>query len=172
MFCPQRSSTHSTTCLPPGDSTTQAHTLLDALAFAGCLQRIKETAFAGVSSSAKGTAKVPGGSSRAGGASQATAHDDAGDEGDAPTQGQGDAAARSGPAMSAGDLDIALCLCREALEHLGSAVGRVSLRGRAEVLHAALEGAAELLPCTRTAKAPTGARALGLSSGACDRCCC
>lgn len=140
--------------------------LLDMLTLTGCLQRLKECAFAAPSTS-------KGGKGRAGKASQqqsqalAADGDDELDDVDEPsgTQGGSRAAAGGGSssqAASAADVETALCLCVEVLQNLAVACQQVPLRSSREVLKAALEGCADLLPCSKAIKPPAGARALGL----------
>lgn len=135
------------------------HVLLDTLTLTGCLQRVKECAFAAGSSSkaGKGSRGAAKASQQQSQAAAAAAEDD--DELDGPDGGS----ARAGAgAASAADMDTALCLCVEVLQNLAVACQQASLRSDREALQAALEGCAELLGCSKAIKPPAGARALGL----------
>ncbi|WIA29655.1 hypothetical protein OEZ86_012141 [Tetradesmus obliquus] len=133
------------------------HNMLDTLTFSGCLQRLKETAFA--SSSAK-PGKGKAGASQQQSQAQQQDDDDDGDDEAAPAPAR--AAAVS---ASAADLELSLCLCVEALTNLAAMAQQVQLRGSQEVLQAALEGCSDLLCCSKTAKVPAGSKGLGLSAG-------
>lgn len=138
----------------------QVHVLLDTLTLTGCLQRIKECAFAAPSSSTKGSK----GSGRGTKQSQAAAAD-GDDDFDGADEPAGTQAGRSGAgagAASAADMATALCLCVEALQNLAVACQAVPLRSNKEALQAALEGCADLLGCSKAIKPPAGAKALGL----------
>lgn len=130
--------------------------MLDALTFSGCLQRIKETAFASSNSSSKPSSKSMKASQQQSKAMQAD--DDDADDGEAgPSQAH--------PASAAADLEVALCLCCEALANLAVVVKGVQLRNSQEVLQAGLEGCSDLLSCNKTAKVPASSKKMGLLTG-------
>lgn len=145
----------------------QVHVLLDTLTLTGCLQRIKECAFAAPSSSNSST-KGSKGSGRGTKASQqqsqaaAADGDDDFDGADEPAGTQAGRSAAGAGAASAADMATALCLCAEALQNLAVACQAVPLRSNKEALQAALEGCADLLGCSKAIKPPAGAKALGL----------
>jgi hypothetical protein len=131
--------------------------MLDTLTFSGCLQRLKETAFA--SSATKPTKKGTASQQQ----SQAQQQDDEdADDDDAPATAPARSSATS---ASAADLELSLCLCVEALTNLAAMAQQVQLRGSQEVLQAALEGCSDLLCCSKTAKVPAGSKGLGLTAG-------
>jgi hypothetical protein len=139
-------------------NVVQVHNMLDTLTFSGCLQRLKETAFA---SSAKPSKK--GTASQQQSQAQQQDDEDADDDDAAP----GPSACASATSASAADLELSLCLCVEALTNLAAMVQQVQLRGNQEVLQAGLEGCSDLLCCSKAAKVPAGSKGLGLSAGAC-----
>jgi hypothetical protein len=133
------------------------HNMLDTLTFSGCLQRLKETAFA--SSSAKPSKKNTASQQQSQAQQQ---EDDDADDDDAPAAAPARSSATS---ASAADLELCLCLCCEALTNLAAMAQQVQLRGSQEVLQAGLEGCSDLLCCSKTAKVPAGSKGLGLSAG-------
>jgi hypothetical protein len=138
-------------------SPLQVHNMLDTLTFSGCLQRLKETAFAssGAKPSKKGSASQQ--------QSQAQQQDDEDADDDEPPAAA--PARSSATSASAADLELSLCLCYETLTNLAAMAQQVQLRGSQEVLQAGLEGCSDLLCCSKTAKVPAGSKGLGLSAG-------
>jgi hypothetical protein len=132
------------------------HNMLDTLTFSGCLQCLKETAFA--SSSAKPSKKGTASQQQ----SQAQQQDDEDAEDDNMVASA--PARSSATSATAAELELALCLCFEALTNLAAMAQQVQLRGSQEVLQAALEGCSDLLCCSKAAKLPAG-KGLGLSAG-------
>lgn len=138
--------------------------MLDTLTLTGCLQRLKECAFAAPTSSkgSKGGGRGVKASQQQPQAAAADGDDEL-DDVDEPSGTQtGRGAAGSCVAASAADMETALCLCVEALQNLAVACEQVPLRSNKEALQAALEGCADLLGCSKAIKPPAGARALGL----------
>lgn len=141
----------------------QVHVLLDTLTLTGCLQRLKEGAFAAPGTS-KGGKRGPKASQLQSQAAAAEGDDEL-DDADEPSgtqTGRAAGAAAAAGAVSAADMETALCLCMEALQNLAVACQQVPLRSNKEALQAALEGCADLLGCSKAVKPPAGARALGL----------
>jgi hypothetical protein len=139
---------------------SQVHVLLDALTLTGCLQRLKECAFAAPSTSKGGKGRGAKASQQQLSQAAAAEGDDELDDADEPPASQANRAGAS--AASAGDMETALCLCVETLQNLAVACQQVPLRSNKEALQAALEGCGDLLGCSKAIKAPAGARALGL----------
>lgn len=146
-------------CVVLGNAS-QVHVLLDTLTLTGCLQRLKECAFAAPSTS-KGAKGRAGKASQQQSQAAAAEGDDEFEDADEPSGTQSGRTAAA-PAASAADVETALCLCVEVLGNLAVACQQVPLRSNREALQAALEGCADLLPCSKAIKAPAGARALGL----------
>lgn len=136
--------------------------LLDALTLTGCMQRLKECAFA-TGTTTKGGTKG-GGRSKASQtlAAAAEGDDDMDDADDAPAAASRAAASSSSSAASAADVDVAMCLCVETLQNLAVACQQTSLKSNKEALQAAVDGCVELLGCSKAIKPPAGAKTLGL----------
>lgn len=178
LDCPAVSQTPSNATSLSSLLRPQVHVLLDALTLTGCLQRLKECAFAAPTASKGGKGRGPKASQQQLSQAAAAEGDDELDDADEPPASQANRAGASAP--SAGDMETALCLCVETLQNLAVACQQVPLRSNKEALQAALEGCADLLGCSKAIKAPAGARALGLcttgedmsmsSAGVCHSC--
>lgn len=153
---------------------TQVHILLDTLTLTGCLQRVKECAFAAAAAGGRGGKASKAAAAKASQAATAAGDlnddedDDDGDDDERPSK----APARGAAQQAAASLDVSLCLCVEALTNLAVLVEQVPLRSSREVLQAALEGVMELLGCSKALATPPGAKSLKLvTTGAGTRAC-
>jgi len=113
--------------------------MLDTLSFSGFLQRIKETIFAASSSRTKGGSKRGNASQGQCRTQPIDADVDADDaepnsDEDAATQACQSKGGNKGSTMAATDLDVAMCLCFEALCNMAIAMQQTQLKNCHEVL--------------------------------------
>lgn len=113
--------------------------MLDTLSFSGFLQRIKETIFAVPGSRTKGNGKR-GSASQSQCQTQANDADvdaddpEANSDEDAAMQASQPKGGKKGAAIAATDLDVAMCLCFEALCNMAIAMQQTQLKNCHEVL--------------------------------------